>query len=138
MTLYRELNINQRINLRSWYRAYSNISPYIQIRDIEREDGIYPSYWLIEPIDKSYTHEELEDHIKWWRKRAKISEDFFGFHFSEKHDNPTPSGGDYSVAYYYDEEDEPCEKENAFFVRIVEYKKGDIMINETFAFLKRT
>ena len=85
------------------------------------------------PIDKSYTHEELEDSIKWYRKLAGISECCF----SERHDNPTPSGGDYSVAYYYDEEDFPCEKDKAFFVRIAEFKKGGIMINETFAMLNK-
>ena len=43
--------------------------------------------------------------------------------FTERSDNPTPSGGDYSIAYYYDEDGFPCEKSKADFMNIVEYKK---------------
>ena len=37
-------------------------------------------------------------------------------------DAPTPSGGDYSIAYYYDEDGIPCVKSKADFVNIVEYR----------------
>lgn len=56
--------------------------------------------------------------------------------YMEKSDSPTPSGGDYSIAYYYDD-DGPCEKSKANRVNIVEYKKGGIRINETYALLDR-
>ncbi|MBQ9667566.1 MAG: hypothetical protein IJV45_02310 [Prevotella sp.] len=56
--------------------------------------------------------------------------------FTERNDNPTPSGGDYSIAYYYND-DGPCEKSKANRVNIVEYKKGSIRINETYALLNR-
>ena len=49
--------------------------------------------------------------------------------FTERSDNPTSSGGNYSIAYYYDDDD-PCEKSKANRVNIVEYKKGGIRINE--------
>jgi len=56
--------------------------------------------------------------------------------FTERSDNPTPSGGDYSIAYYYDD-DGPCEKSKANRVNIVEYKKGGIRINEHYGLLGR-
>lgn len=34
--------------------------------------------------------------------------------YTERHDNPMPSGGDYSVAFYYDEDHIPCTREVAF------------------------
>ena len=55
--------------------------------------------------------------------------------YTERHDNPTPSGGDYSVAFYYDKNGEPCKKEDAVRVNVVEYKKGGIRINEVYATL---
>lgn len=57
--------------------------------------------------------------------------------FTERSDSPTPCGGDYSIAYYYDEEGFPCEKNKADFVNIVEYKKGGIRINEHYGLLGR-
>ena len=57
--------------------------------------------------------------------------------FTERSDNPTPSGGDYSIAYYYNEDGIPCEKSKADFVNIVEYKKGGIRINEHYGLLGR-
>ena len=56
--------------------------------------------------------------------------------FTERRDGPTPSGGDYSIAYYYDD-DGPCEKSKANRVNIVEYKKGGIRINEHYGLLGR-
>ena len=56
--------------------------------------------------------------------------------FTERSENPTPSGGNYSIAYYYND-DGPCEKNKANRVNIVEYKKGGIRINETYALLNR-
>ena len=56
--------------------------------------------------------------------------------YMERSDNPTPNGGDYSIAYYYNEDGELCEKKNAARVNIVEYKKGGVRINETYALLR--
>lgn len=53
--------------------------------------------------------------------------------YTERSDNPTPSGGDYSIAYFYDKNGRPCTKNNAVRVNIVEYKSGGIRINETYA-----
>jgi hypothetical protein len=52
--------------------------------------------------------------------------------FSEKHVHKTPSGGDYSIAYYYDADRNPCEKARAKFVNIVEYTNEGNRINETY------
>lgn len=69
-------------------------------------------------------------------EQVKVLEIAFDPHYMEKRDNPTPSGGDYSIAYYYDD-DGPCEKSRANRVNIVEYKKGGIRINEIYALLDR-
>lgn len=69
--------------------------------------------------------------------RADIPEPTFDSRYMERSDNPTPSGGDYSIAYYYND-DGPCEKNKANRVNIVEYKKGGIRINETYALLGRS
>ena len=55
--------------------------------------------------------------------------------FSESHKGPTPSGGDYSIAYFYDDDGCPCEKNKATMINIVEYKKGDVRINEHYGYL---
>ena len=69
-------------------------------------------------------------------EQVKIPEIAFDPRYMEKRDNPTPSGGDYSIAYYYDD-DGPCEKSKANRVNIVEYKKGGIRINEHYGLLGR-
>ena len=52
--------------------------------------------------------------------------------FSETHIGPTPSGGDYSVAYFYDNEHRPCIKSDAHFINIVEYNNAGERINEAY------
>ena len=69
-------------------------------------------------------------------KQVQVPGIVFDSRYMEKSDNPTPSGGDYSIAYYYND-DGPCEKDKANKVNIVEYKKGGIRINETYALLDR-
>ena len=44
--------------------------------------------------------------------------------------NQTPSGGDLSIAYFYDKEHNPCKKENAAYINVVEYKNDGTRINE--------
>ena len=56
---------------------------------------------------------------------------------TERSDNLTPSGGDFSIAYYYDEDGIPCEKSQADFVNIVQYKKAGIRLNEHYGLLDR-
>ena len=56
--------------------------------------------------------------------------------FTETHYGPTPSGGAYSVAYYYDEEGMPCRRETATSVNIIEYSEEGYRINETYALLR--
>lgn len=55
--------------------------------------------------------------------------------FTERHDGPTPSGGDYSIAYYYDKDGHPCEKKQAASVNIIEFSKEGIRLNETYGLL---
>lgn len=52
--------------------------------------------------------------------------------FCESHINPTPNGGDYSTAYFYDAEGRPCKKADAAYMNIVEYKRGGIRVNESY------
>lgn len=44
--------------------------------------------------------------------------------FSERVDGQTPSGGQYSIAYWQDANGEPTLKENAVRAEIVEYLEG--------------
>ena len=55
--------------------------------------------------------------------------------FTERQDEPTPSGGDYSIAYFYDVERRPCKRENAEYINIIEYKNDGTRINETYLVL---
>ena len=50
--------------------------------------------------------------------------------FCESHVHPTPNGGDYSTAYFYDKEGHPCRKEDAAYMNIVEFKRGGERVNE--------
>ena len=50
--------------------------------------------------------------------------------FTETHKGPTPSGGAYSTAYFYDEDGCPCKREEASFMNIVEYAVDGTRINE--------
>lgn len=50
--------------------------------------------------------------------------------FTETHKGPTPSGGAYSTAYFYDEDGYPCKREEASFMNIVEYSAEGVRINE--------
>ena len=53
---------------------------------------------------------------------------------TERVDEPTPNGGDYSIAYYYDEQNRPCKKAVASLVNIVEYKKDGECVNSITAY----
>ena len=52
--------------------------------------------------------------------------------FCESHVHPTPNGGDYSTAYFYDKDGNPCRREEATYMNIVEYKKGGERVNESY------
>lgn len=45
---------------------------------------------------------------------------------------PTPSGGAFSRAYFYNKDMKPCVREDARFINIVEYDKNCNRINETY------
>jgi hypothetical protein len=49
---------------------------------------------------------------------------------SERVDKPTPNGGDYSIAYFYDKDRQPCSKADAVYIDIVEYTKDGKRVNE--------
>lgn len=51
---------------------------------------------------------------------------------TERIEGKTPSGGDYSIAYYYDAQRNPCSKHKAVFVNIVEYTKAGNRVNECY------
>ena len=55
--------------------------------------------------------------------------------FTETKIGPTPSGGDYSVAYYYDSNGTPCTKSEATAVNIVEYTKDGGFVNDCYGIL---
>lgn len=45
---------------------------------------------------------------------------------------PTPNGGAFSRAYFYDKDMKPCVREDARFINIVEYDKDFHRVNETY------
>ena len=106
------------------------------------QDGFYKNRETIKKKKKyidveSMTDEEFRAIIEEVvGPRVDIQEPAFDPRYMERSDNPTPSGGDYSIAYYYDD-DGPCEKSKANRVNIVEYKKGGIRINEHYGLLGR-
>lgn len=53
--------------------------------------------------------------------------------YTETHYGRTPNGGDYSIAYYYDKDGNPCRKNEASAVNIIEYSKEGHRINENYA-----
>lgn len=66
--------------------------------------------------------------------KIKIPEDT---ECSETHAAPTPNGGAYSTAYYYDANHMPCKKEEARYRNIVEYSEFGERINETYGIIAR-
>jgi hypothetical protein len=55
-----------------------------------------------------------------------------GNNFFERHDKPTPNGGAYSIAFFYDKDRQPCSKQQAVFINIVEYAQDGSRINEVY------
>lgn len=55
--------------------------------------------------------------------------------FMERLEGETPSGGDFCIAYFYDEDHKPCERSKAKFVNIVEYKNNWKRVNETYGIM---
>ncbi len=53
----------------------------------------------------------------------------------ERKEGGVTAGAVYSIAYFYDKDNRPCNKEDDFRVNIVEYDKNDKFINETYAFI---
>ncbi len=54
---------------------------------------------------------------------------------NERIDGPTPNGGAYAIAYYFDKNDNPCPPEKAYRVEVVEYDNKGNRINSTYSFL---
>lgn len=69
-------------------------------------------------------------------ERAEIAEPTVDSRYTERIDGTTPNGGDYSIAYYYDDNKMPCEKARAKSVQIVEYTKDGSRINEIYCILE--
>lgn len=65
-------------------------------------------------------------------RKIQIPEDT---EFTETHKGPTPSGGAYSTAYFYDGDGCPCKREEASFMNIVEYSAEGVRINEHYGMM---
>lgn len=120
-----------------------------RIRDIKnREDAIMFLKEMGIIITPDMTQEEIDDVI-----RSEIGLDFniperpmFDYskinipedtECSETHAAPTPNGGAYSTAYYYDANHMPCKKEEARYRDIVEYSEFGERINENYGIIER-
>lgn len=55
--------------------------------------------------------------------------------FCEIHWHNTPSGGDLSVAYFFDKEGNKCNRANACTMNIIEYTKDGVRLNEHYGVL---
>lgn len=55
--------------------------------------------------------------------------------FTETHKGPTPSGGAYSTAFFYDDDGCPCKREEASYMNIVEYSAKGERINEHYGMM---
>jgi hypothetical protein len=66
--------------------------------------------------------------------KIQISEDT---EFTETHIGPTPSGGAYSTAYFYDEYGCLCKRGEASFMNIVEFSADGARINEHYGMIGR-
>lgn len=53
---------------------------------------------------------------------------------SKRINEPTPNGGAYSVAFFYNAKGEPCEESDARRVEFVEYSEDDERICSTYGF----
>lgn len=51
---------------------------------------------------------------------------------SERRPGPTPGGGVYSVAYFRDAKGNPCPKDRAAQIEIIEYDENDQDIGRTY------
>ncbi len=56
----------------------------------------------------------------------------------ERINEPTPSGGAYSVARFYDQDGNLVEKADAYKVVITEYTKDDKWIFDTIGYIRHT
>jgi len=56
---------------------------------------------------------------------------------TEKLIEKTPNGGDYSIAYFFDENNIPTIKEKAVIVRICEYTNDGKRVMETYATIQK-
>lgn len=55
----------------------------------------------------------------------------------ERKEGAISPGAVYSIAYFYDEDGYPCNKEDAVRINIVEYDKNDERINETYGLVMK-
>lgn len=81
------------------------------------------------------TEEEFESLLDEVAGEQSSEKPKFDPRFCEKKEGATPNGGDYSVAYYYDKDGNPCLKEQANAVNIIEYSNSGERINETYGLL---
>lgn len=56
---------------------------------------------------------------------------------SERIDKPTPNGGKYSIAFFYDDAKRPIEKKFATQVEIFEYDENDKVIYRTYGVINQ-
>lgn len=76
----------------------------------------------------------MTEEEKLWEALKRWEEKYCQQGETERVDEPTPSGGDYSIAYYYDAEHRPCKKVDACWVDIVEYKADGTFVNSVLGF----
>lgn len=119
MGIYRINDIKNREDAISFLKEMGIIvTPDMSIEEVDdiirNEIGL--DFNMPEPLEFNYS-------------KIKIPEDT---EFSETHKGPTPNGGAYSTAYFYDANHNPCKKEDAKYMNIVEYSAEGERINESY------
>lgn len=108
---------------------------YVMASDIIRvEDSLCMSGYTECYVKRKYRNSIVAEVDSSYDEESAENEESVDSPYTERHDGPTPSGGDYSVAYYYND-DGPCTKEQATRVNIVEYTKKGKRINEVYGIL---
>ena len=85
--------------------------------------------------DKERYYEYLEL-AKRLQMSWKMNGDVLELVYCERHEGPTPNGGAYSEAHYYDSKRLLCPPCEAMYINIVEYSAKGRRINETYGLVK--
>lgn len=86
-------------------------------------------------VEKNPFENMTEDEFFRQVPRKKLSKPQGAPSYSERAEGPTPNGGAYSMAFYYDDNGNPAPKSEATRCNIIEFDENDNFVNETMGIL---